>query len=331
LIAGISFGLSAAFNFSIIFFLLPFGLIFVFKNNLINSIHIILGFIVSFFLTSGLTDFVIWGQPFIFFFNYVINTITIFNFNNNQLSTSFLYLILSSFGIFLIFIIVGIYNSFRQYYIYIIPLLLYFLFLNFPAKDINYNSLLLTPLFVVFGIIGFWKFIEKSNSIFLKKSLKWIYISGIVLNFSLFIFFSTTYYNKAFSEACYYIGNNIDNEDNILIISNYTNDYPDFFYNKKINKYLYVSETENQNLKYSSEKINNNTRLIYSLQYFNDIKIDVKYIIIIGNEMNKENFDLIKKYFPLSVLDKDFKSKYIDKILNNSAKYKPEIYVYLNE
>lgn len=329
--AGFFFGVAVSFNFAFVFLIIFFLLIFIFRSKFIHLIHILFGFIISFFILSGIIDFIFWGKPFIQFFNYFEFTINNLHLDLTQFAIISAIYFVSSFGIYFIFVFFGIIYSVKKFYLYVISTFLFVIFQCVLIKDNLFNGLVFISEFLIFGIPGWFRFIEEKNlSVDKSKISKWIYFSGITINVIVFFFFSTVYYNKAKTEVTYYIGNNITEDGNILIISDKTVNMTDFFFGKKINKYIYYTNYTNENLKYSSEQINKNTRNIFSLNYFDKYSIKIDYILIFGNKNSSSFSETLRKYFPPVFLEKQFKSSSFD-ITSFIGVDNESIYLYVNE
>jgi hypothetical protein len=331
---GIMFGIALSLSYSAIFFIIPFLVLFFVLKKLINFFHLITGLFLSFFMFTGLIDFFIWGQPFLPFFQYISNILKLSFFEVINIQLSLMILIFSTFIFGLVVLFTGLIKSFIKYYIYIVPSLIFFIFQFFTENIISYNSFITLPLLIIFGIIGWLNFIESKKITFpIQKNLRLIYLIGLVSNFIIFIFFSTSFTNKAKVESTYYIGNNISNNTDLLIINSNEDFFADYYFGKNVNKTIYKIESKSNNLKYSGRKVNLNSEIIFSLDFFNfpDNEYNIEYILIYGETNHKNNIEEIKNYFPYCELIKVFEISSFDAILNYFGAEIEEVYLYSNE
>lgn len=231
LIAGLLFGLAVSFRYQIGVFAIGIAAIYFFRFQWKPFLLFCAGVLLTFIITQGLVDYLIWGYPFaemIAYIEYNMNEGTDYLPNTNYFMYFFVLIgsLLIPLG-FLIF--AGFLKSWKKYSLLFVPTLVFILFHTaYPNRQERF-ILTVLPFFIILGVMG-WELFKESN--FKVKFWKIAWISFWVLNIPMLFFASTTYSKKSRIESMYALyGNEIKN-DRILSEgsgSNNTSMLPKFY------------------------------------------------------------------------------------------------------
>ena len=169
LVAGLIAGIAFSFRFQTILFIGGMGLAIWIQKKWVQGIVFGIGAVISIILIQGGIDMFIWGRPFAEFMEYSkYNIENAYNYINGPWYN---YILLVS-GLMVppvsLFIIFGMYRSWKQYLWVIVPALCFFIFHSyFPNKQERF-ILPVIPFFVIAGMAG-WQYIETHSAFWLKK------------------------------------------------------------------------------------------------------------------------------------------------------------------
>ncbi len=205
--AGLLIGMAISFRYQLGVFALGMAVVYFFQKRFQAFFHFSLGVLITFSVTQGLVDYLIWKKPFaefIAYFTYNTNEGTAYIPNNNYLMY---YLILM--GAFLVpfgvVLGIGFFKSWKKYLTLFIPVLLFILFHTiYPSKQERF-ILPVLPLFLTLGIIGFETLKEKEAW---QKFWNFSWKSFWILNIPLMLLASFTYSKKSRVETMYYFYQN---------------------------------------------------------------------------------------------------------------------------
>lgn len=208
LIAGFFFGLAFAFRFQLFVFFGILGLIFALQFKWRACISLLLGFVVSLFLTQGLVDYLLWGKPFAEFLAYVAYNSNLETAKDYATSTHWYTYpgILAGMTIPIVglFYWLGAFRMMKRLAWLFFPMLV---FLIFHAVYPNHQERFIfpmLPIFLIVGVIGMQLLLIEVK--FFKRNTKFwkiILIIGWSLNFLALPFFTTFYGKKSRVMAAY--------------------------------------------------------------------------------------------------------------------------------
>jgi uncharacterized membrane protein YqaE (UPF0057 family) len=258
------------------------------KRNWKALVPVGLGVAVFFCLEQGISDYLLWGKPFVEFREYVQYNID--NATTYLTNTWYSYVILVL-GILLppvsIFLFFGFLRTWRRHSILFIPTFLFLAFHSyFPNKQERF-ILTIVPFIIILGVIGWEEFRE--SSVFWgkrKKLLNGFYIFSLTINLILLPFISTFYSKEARVESMTYLSHDAGIRFLLLEDSNHSRIRlaPRFYLNKWITIYEITSEASLENyIKYSPERIDANKP---------------QYVLFFEEENLKERINKLKTIYP---------------------------------
>lgn len=202
LYAGLLIGMAVSIRYQVGVFAVGLAAVYFFKRDWKSFFQVCLGVVITFSLTQGLVDGIIWGYPFAEFLQYfVYNTNDGMDYlpNNNY----FMYFIVLT-GCFLfpfgLLMLAGFFNSWKKHLIIFLPTLLFILFHTFYPNRQERFVLTVLPFFVILGVIGYDLF---KQSRFKERLWKVSFIAYWMLNIPLLCVISTMYSKKSQVEAMY--------------------------------------------------------------------------------------------------------------------------------
>lgn len=203
LLAGLIVGMAVSFRYQVGVFAVGMAAVYFFQKEFKGFLLFSAGVLITFGITQGLVDFIIWGKPFaefIGYFTYNVNEGTEYIPNNNY----FMYvLVLMAAFLFPLGLLVGIgfFSAWKKYLPIFVPVILFILFHTFyPSKQERF-ILPVLPFFLILGVIGYETLRKKS---FWDKAWKISVKAFWVLNIPLLLFASFTYSKKSRVESMYY-------------------------------------------------------------------------------------------------------------------------------
>jgi len=214
--AGMLIGLAVSFRYQIAVFTFGVGLYYLLKKQWIELILLGLGSFVTFAITQGLVDFLIWGYPFAEFIGYATYNMkegTQYLPNSNYLM--YLWVLM---GVLLvplgILIAIGFFKSAKKYWLLFLPTLFFFLFHTvYPNRQERF-ILTILPFFIILGVMGLEKWREKEK---FQKFWRGSIIAFWILNIPLMLVLTFHYSKKSRVEAMYSLyGNGMENERILL-------------------------------------------------------------------------------------------------------------------
>lgn len=216
LLAGIVMGMAVSFRYQVGVFAIGLALYFLIKKEFRSFIFYCAGVLLTFIITQGLVDYLIWGYPFAEMWGYLtynMNEGTGYLPNKNF----FIYVevlmgaMLIPMGILLG---IGFFKSAKKYLILFLPSLLFLIFHSFyPGKQERF-ILPILPMFIILGVMGYESLREKK---FLGKFWNVSVKIFWVLNIPILLGISFTYTKKSRVEAMYYFYENNIKAEQVLI------------------------------------------------------------------------------------------------------------------
>jgi len=157
ILAGIMCGIAISLRYQIGIFSIGLAIYFLISKKWIDLIFFSFGNLISFFITQGVVDYLIWGYPFAEFMSYVL-------YNMNQgteylPNTNYFMYFYVLFGVLLfpfgILIGIGFFRSYKKSLLLFIPTMLFLLFHTLYPNRQERFILSILPFFIILGVIGF--------------------------------------------------------------------------------------------------------------------------------------------------------------------------------
>ena len=210
--AGLAIGFALSFRYQIAVFAIGIGAYYFFTWKFKEFLWYVAGLILTFVLTQGLVDYIIWGYPFAEFYAY-------FTYNLDQgmayqpNSNYFMYFYVLM-GVFIlplgILIWIGFLKSYKRYLLFFLPTLIFILFHSIYPNRQERFILTVVPFFIILGIIGFE---ELKKHLFWDKLWNFSYRFFWILNIPIVTIACFHFSKKSRVEAMYSLyGNSIRNE-----------------------------------------------------------------------------------------------------------------------
>ena len=207
LFAGLLMGLSVSFRYQVGVFALGFAAYYLFNKKIVQFAVFSFGVLLSFSITQGLVDYIIWGYPFaelMGYFTYNMNEGTGYIPNANY----FMYvMVLMGALLFPMGLVMGLgfFKSAEKYFILFLPVILFVIFHSlYPSKQERF-ILPVLPLFIMLGVMGYESLREKD---FWRKTWNFSMKAFWILNIPLLMLASFTYSKKSRVESMYYFYEN---------------------------------------------------------------------------------------------------------------------------
>jgi hypothetical protein len=298
LIGGLFIGMAVSFRYQIGVFAIGLAIVYLFKKELKSFFLFSLGTCITFILTQGLVDGLIWGYPFAELMAYVTY--------NMKEGTQ--YLPNSNYGMYFyvlagcllfplgILMLIGFFKAARKFPLIFTPTIVFILFHTFYPNRQERFVLSILPYFIILGVIGISKFKEGS---FFKRIEKFSYRAFWVLNIPLLIVASTMYSKQSRVESMYFLSKNKTETKFILAEGSATGNLsmlPKFYAN---NWSLNIFEITDINQLKSY-----NVPPIFDFIYFFDEK------------MLAERIEFYKKMYPHMQLAKKCNPSFMDALLH---------------
>ncbi|MGZ4047931.1 MAG: glycosyltransferase family 39 protein [Bacteroidia bacterium] len=318
--AGILLGLAFSIRFQTIMFSGGFILTFLFTKKIKEAFITGISFLIVAVTVQGLTDYFIWGAPFVEFKEYVLYNIE--NARTYYVREWYMYLLVIM-GILLppvsFFLFFGFLRSWKKHLLLFLPSFIFLVFHSyFPNKQERF-ILPVIPFIIMLGYIGWDDFVNKSvfwNSH--QKLLRGFWIFFWILNTIPLLIVSGAYSKRNRVEAMVYIAKQGD-VTNIVIEDSNHNDYvmPPLFYLQKWARVCNVTKT--------------NPITDFSVEYKEMDQIERPNYVVFMQENNiDQRVADFKKYFPTLTYKATIAPSFIDKLMYwlNPANKNQISYVY---
>ena len=297
--AGLAIGVALSFRYQIAVFAIGIGAYYFFSWKFKEFLWYVAGLILTFVLTQGLVDYMIWGYPFAEFYEY-------FTYNLGQgmayqpNSNYFMYFYLLM-GVLLlplgILIWIGFLRSSKKYFLFFLPTLIFILFHSIYPNRQERFILTVLPFFIILGIIGFE---ELKKRFFWDKLWNFSYRFFWILNIPIVTIACFHFSKKSRVEAMYSLyGNSIRNERILSEGSRETkpSQMPKFYANSWECIFTERADTSQ------------------SLEVNSGSKYD--YIFFFGDEDLTQRIEEYKRIYPRLKLVKKCEPSFIDKLIRS--------------
>lgn len=306
IIAGVCLGLSFSIRFQSIIFTAGFGLALLFSKKIKGA------FITGFFFlliaaaVQGITDYIIWGAPFVEFQEYVSYNIA--NATNYFVQAWYLYIILLL-GVLIppisIFLFFGFFRSWKKHLILFLPSFLFLAFhCYFPNKQERF-ILPIVPFIIMLGYIGWDDFVSKSKYWQQHKKLLYRFLVFFwIFNLLPLLVVSVAYSKKSRVDAMAYIANQKDVRAIIMEDSNRKNFLmPPLFYLQKWGHVGGITLERSADVYYKDEYLS--TPVVQR----------PNYVVFIQEKRIDERVANLKKIFPTLTYETTIEPSFIDKLM----------------
>ena len=318
--AGILLGIAFSIRFQTIMFTGGFGLALLFLKRWKEAIVLGVFFLIVAAGVQGLTDFYIWGKPFVEFQEYVR-----YNLENAQeyIVLGWYTYILFLLGILVppisIFLFFGFLKSWRKHLLLFLPSFIFLVFHSyFPNKQERF-ILPILPFIILLGTVGWNEFLDKSAYWKKhKKLLKGFNIWFWSLNTILLLVISFAYSKRNRVEAMTYIADKGD-VTHVVVEDSNRDDFlvPPLFYLQKWGPVYGVTK--------------NNPAIEFARQYEAMPSNDKpNYVVFMQHENIDERVAEMKKYFPTLTYEATIEPSFIDKTMHwlNPVNKNQTTYIY---
>jgi len=318
--AGILLGIAFSIRFQTVMFTGGFGLALLFLKRFKEAIVLGIFFLIIAAGVQGLTDFYIWGKPFVEFQEYVR-----YNIENAQeyIVLEWYTYILFLLGILVppisIFLFFGFLRSWRKQLLLFLPSFIFLVFHSyFPNKQERF-ILPILPFIILLGTIGWNEFLQKStywqNH---KKLLKSFYVWFWSLNTILLLVISVAYSKRNRVEAMTYIAHKGD-VTYIAVEDSNREDFlmPPLFYLQKWGQVYGITK-------------NNPADKFYEQYNAMQPKDRPNYVVFMQHENIAQRVVDLKKYFPSLTYETTIEPSFIDKTMHwlNPVNKNQTTYIY---
>lgn len=305
LLIGFMLALAFSFRFQTVIFSAGFGLaLLLLRVPFKHLIVIVLGFLVTAFITLGILDIYVWGKPFVEFMAYVqynIDNATVYGVDVWHMYISIILGLLIPPISILVF--VGYFKNWKKEPLLFWPTFLFFAFHTyFPNKQERF-ILPIVPFIIILGFIGGYQIITKYNW----ESKKWfknIVVFCCVLNFILLPILTFSYSKRNRVEAMTYIAKQKDCVRLIIEDSN-RDDFtmPPQYY------------LQNWSSTYGITKLFTPDSM---LAHYKGLKPSDKpnYVVFMQAEHINERVDSLRKRFPTLHYEATIEPSFIDKTMH---------------
>ncbi|MCT4562527.1 MAG: glycosyltransferase family 39 protein [Crocinitomicaceae bacterium] len=212
LLAGLIMGMSVSFRYQVGVFLIGIALYYLIRWEWKKMIHFCIGVLLTFVLTQGLVDFLIWGYPFAEFWGYVTYNMkegTQYMANSNY----FMYFYVC-FGVLLfplgILALPAYFASAKKYFFLFLPTFLFLIFHTlYPNRQERFIATILPfVILLAIAVMNVWQENGKWAKVY-----RFSWRAFWVLNIPLLLFFSITSSKVSRVESMYALyGNDLENE-----------------------------------------------------------------------------------------------------------------------
>lgn len=320
IIAGTLLGIAFSVRFQTIMFTGGFGLALLLEKQIKAAIVTGVFFLLLALGVQGITDFYIWGQPFVEFQEYVRYNIE----NANSYSTQpwYLYMLFMS-GILIppisLFLIFGYFKNWRNSLILFLPSFIFVVFHSyFPNKQERFIAPIL-PFVIIGGYIGWTRFVLKStywakHRVALNNCWKFFWILNVVA----LLVVSPAYSKKNRVESMVYLSQKKDLKRVVIEDSNRDNYLmpPQFYLQKWENVYGVTSAKPAADF----------------YEFYKTLPFDKQpnYVVFMQHENIDARVADFKKYFPTLTYETTIEPSYIDKLVHwlNPVNKNQTTYIY---
>ena len=216
LYAGLLVGLAVSFRYQITIFGIGIGLYYLIHKEFYKVFLFGCGGVITFLITQGLVDYLIWGKPFTEFIAYSTYNMkegTKYLPNSNYFMYFFVLMgvLLVPFGL---LIGIGFFRSAKKHFILFLPTLLFILFHTFYPNRQERFVLSVLPFFIILGVIGYQELRQKP---FWDKLWSFSYAFFWILNTVLLVFLTFNYSKESRVEAMYSLYSDDIKKERILM------------------------------------------------------------------------------------------------------------------
>lgn len=317
---GVLLGIAFSIRFQTVMFTGGFGLALLFLKRYKETFTVAIFFLIVAAGVQGLTDFYIWGRPFVEFQEYVRYNIE--NAHEYIILQWYMYFLLIL-GVLVppvsIFLFWGFLRSWKKQLLLFLPSFIFLIFHSyFPNKQERF-ILPIIPFIILLGTIGWQDFVDKStywqNH---KKLLKGFYIWFLCINTLLLAVISFAYSKKNRVESMTYIAGKKDvtyiaiedsNRDEFLM--------PPLFYLQKWGHVFGI------------------TKLYPAADFYKEyhdipVKDRPNYVVFMQHENIETRVADLKKYFPTLTYETTIEPSFIDKLMHwlNPVNKNQTTYIY---
>ncbi|MGQ0828938.1 MAG: glycosyltransferase family 39 protein [Bacteroidota bacterium] len=304
--AGIFLGIAFSVRFQTLMFTGGVGLALLFLKRIKEATALGIVFLIVAAGTQGITDYFIWGQPFMEFKEYVR-----YNIENAQayiIQQWYMYLLLIA-GILLppisLFLFFGFLRSWKKHLLLFLPAFIFLIFHSyFPNKQERFIFPII-PFIIILGYIGWDEFVAQSNYWQShKKALKNCWIFFWSLNFIAISVVSFAYSKKNRVESMTYIAAQGD-VSYVAIEDSNRDDFimPPLFYLQKWGPVYGITKLKPASVFYEQYSA-------MPLQY------KPNYVVFMQEENIDKRVADLKKYFPALTYKTTIEPSYIDKLMH---------------
>ena len=216
LYAGLLIGLAVSFRYQIAVFAIAVGAYYFFKWQFKNFFLFTIGLMITFGITQGFVDYLIWGYPFAEFISYSTYNMeegTQYLPNSNYFMYFWVLMGVLLFPLGLL-VCIGFFRSAKKYFLIFLPTLAFILFHTFYPNRQERFVLTILPFFIILGVIGYQSLKEKA---FWSKLWNVSMVIFWILNIPLMTALCFHYSKKSRVEAMYALYQNKIKDERILL------------------------------------------------------------------------------------------------------------------
>ena len=307
ILAGIMLGLAFSIRFQTVMFTGGFGLALLFTKRIKEAVILGFFFLLVAALVQGVTDYFIWGKPFVEFIEYVRYNIE--NARNYFVQQWYMYLLLIG-GILIppisLFLFFGFLRSWKKHLLLFLPSFIFLVFHCYFSNKQERFILPIIPFIIMLGFIGWSDFISNSKFWLSHKKLMrnfWIYFW--IMNTIPLLVVSVAYSKRNRVEAMSYIAAKGD-VNLILIEDSNREDFimPPLFYLKKWGYVAGITKLRP-------------TDVYCNTEYANDTpKHRPNYVVFMQEDNISERVANLKKCIPTLTYEATIEPSFIDKLMH---------------
>jgi hypothetical protein len=307
ILAGIMLGIAFSIRFQTVMFTGGFGLALLFTKRIKEALVLGFFFFLVAALVQGLTDYFIWGRPFVEFAEYIRYNIE--NARNYFVQQWYMYLLLIG-GILIppisLFIFFGFMRSWKKHLLLFLPSFIFLVFHCYFSNKQERFILPIIPFIILLGYIGWSDFISTSKYWLAHKKLMrnfWIYFW--IMNTIPLLVVSVAYSKRNRVEAMTYIAAKGD-VTSILIEDSNRDDFimPPLFYLKKWGYVAGITKLKPTDVYYNTEYANSPQ------------KNRPNYVVFMQEDNLDERVATLKKYIPTLSYEATIEPSFIDKLMH---------------
>ena len=323
-LAGLFFAIAYCFRLQTIFISGGIGLFMLFQNGqLLNAIKFGIAFILSYFLTQGLFDYLHYGNPF-------ASTLAYIQFNANSTNIGvqpqgpWYQYIGTAAGVLFIFpfvllawgYIVSVKLS-KTLAMFFAASLLFFAFHSYYSNKQERFILPFVPYLLILGVIGFQYYYEKNiNKAWLRKVTKFTLIWFMILNTAGLLVVTFTYSKRSRVEAMSYLKKKNDVENLILEYDRSSSMLPLYYLGKHLDHFVLPPEKSITTLKNEIDTSSN---------------AKPNYVIMVDDSNLEKRLHRLREIYPDIKPEAVIKPGRVDKIVYSlNPKHNPNetLYIY---